>query len=436
MRLGILTFGDEGDGLEAQGRLAAWLEEQGHHVVPGESVVATEASATSAAERSARAHCDVVVFLLQSQALPCPDLCVSAALHVNAPILLLGSAEVPAPVWEFAGALREIGVVFGRVLGDPDAADTRAGIAGWLHDHDGEARQRGEDAAQKLYGQRFGALIAPPQRVDASQWLSQFGIHVRHFDRAVIRERSRQVGAEQVETLLHWLRDHCRDIACDNHTLTHQARLYLGLRDLLADAGIDFCALPEWVTLDDGETLATAPARALLNDGAHREPDKPLVCAPGGDGNGALTMQLLHLVSQAPVLSAVLSRYDAVSGRLDGEDDGGHAPFFAKRAEDAAENWRAATLRPARKGEGAAVDFALRAADVATFARITRRSGRFVATLLRGGFAPEAPQLRLDCPFERLAATWASSRVHAVVGDHLAAMLAACEALDIETVVL
>ncbi|MES2462032.1 MAG: hypothetical protein V4671_15720, partial [Armatimonadota bacterium] len=74
---------------------------------------------------------------------------------------------------------------------------------------------------------------------------------------------------------------------------------------------------------------------------------------------------------------------------------------------------------------------------LATFARITRTKGRFRCLLVRGALQyEESFPARFECSEAELDAVASSHWLHAVPGDHLGAMRAACEALDIDTVVL
>jgi hypothetical protein len=116
--------------------------------------------------------------------------------------------------------------------------------------------------------------------------------------------------------------------------------------------------------------------------------------APDGDSCGALTGHLLSLVSGETITSRV--------------------PVVASHG-------------------GAAED----ADTAATFARITRTQGRFRCLLLRGALRSDGVTVvRFDCPDARLFAAASSPWLHAVPGDHLGALRAACEALDIDTTVI
>ncbi len=325
MKLGIITFLDAGatreDAARLQERIAAWLQSQGHNVVVADALVSSGAAAAAEAERITNADCEGVLFhpgagAVAGHVLP-------AALRVNSPILLAGN-DAPA-FFTAAGALLEVGIPFGRAPGDVDDPRTQELIGRWVVEHSPTERQKGEDAAQKLYGMRFALFGDADPRLDGSQWLSQFGIHVVHAP---------ALPAEEIEAFC-------------------------------AQQGIDFHARD-------------------------------------GDANGALTGQLLGLISEQPVPSFTLRRYDAGADLWTGAGPEGQAT----------------DTRPAF-----------------TLARITRRSGRFVCALLRGERVGDTG-LRLHCPYPLLADMLAAPRLHAAPGDHVAAAKAACEALDIQAIVL
>ena len=198
---------------------------------------------------------------------------------------------------------------------------------------------------------------------------------------------------------------------------------------------------------------------ALLNDTAdwEQENKKPIVCATECDSNGALTMQLMHLIAGTPALFADLRHYFAEHDVYDLCNSGQHAPWFARRSDDFRKNWQEVTLYPAldfyfRSG-GASVQFYGAPAKVVTFGRITRRAGSFRMHVFTGSFVRlprdeqeklerqttyEWPHIfaRFDVPLEVLRDEYNSNHIHAVVGDHVAALQAACEVLGIECIVL
>jgi L-fucose isomerase len=180
-------------------------------------------------------------------------------------------------------------------------------------------------------------------------------------------------------------------------------------------------------------------------------------------------MQILHHLTGTPVLFADLRHYftradiEAAGGKCEYEgvydlvNSGQHAPWFSKRSEDFRENWGTVTLHPSIPMYfpcgGASVEFFADPAPEVTFARITRASGRFRMHILTGAFVrfgedvdralasqttPEWPHAFavFDCDLPSLAESYASNHIHAVFGDWRAELLAACESLGIEPILL
>lgn len=164
--------------------------------------------------------------------------------------------------------------------------------------------------------------------------------------------------------------------------------------DYCAHEGIAFCSLGGAA---DGALLAPPGAGGVA---------LPAACG----ANGALTAQLLSLVvagDAAVVSTLALAGYD---------------PGFPDR------------LRVRNVAGDAAA-----AIPPATFARITRRMGRFVCLIVMGSVentGDGAIVLRPDCGSETLLFAAAGPYLHAAPGDLRAALKAACETLDVEPILL
>lgn len=449
MRIGILPVVAAGnEAREAGGRfvdaLAEWLRGRQHDVILPEDPPASGIRVMDEAERFARADCDGV--LLPVSPGPVIDQVVQAALLVNCPVLLVGD-DLPAVV-DAAGALTEVGIPFDRVLSSGGEDATRARIADWLDQHKPDTRRRGEEAAQRLHGARYGAFGRDRFGLDASQWLSQFGVHVQHISLSALQEQAQQVAPGRIAAGMSWLEHRCAAIDYDGQVLTpghdgtlaRQLRWYLALRDRCGDERIAFCSLPSALVGGDGAGCAGDLPIALLNDREDWEgPRLVTICAPDSDANGALTMQLLHGVSGQPVLAAELLRLADGPRHLDLRRTAATPPFFARHADDFVANLGMVAVKPAPAG-GALLGFPLAAVSVITFARITRRLGRFRCLLACGELAESAADESISAllpgPVERLVGSSFSRYLHATVGDHRGAMKAACEALDIEPVLL
>ncbi len=298
--------------------------------------------------------------------------------------------------------------------------------------------------------------------------MEQFGIHVYHRGQLHLWQLAQRIKPDRVEAGLKWLERYCGRIKWDkkkltpglNGTLARQVRMYLAIKDFAREEGIDFCGLTGQLDMTEWPDLCIADVQeALLNDTADWEerPKEPLICATECDSNGALTMQIMHLLTGTPVLFADLRHYFEKQKVYDLVNSGQHAPWFAKRSSDFRRNWREVTIHPAMdfyfRGGGGSVQFYAAPAGVVTFGRITRASGRFQMHIFTGSFVPlprateerlgkqttyEWPHsfARFDISLETLRDNYCSNHIHAIVGDHVAGLAAAAEALGIEAAIL
>lgn len=500
MKVGIITFTDgrkraaemlEKQCFDFQNRVATWLESNGHEPIQATAISWNYRTSLDNAARMVEKECDAVIFNFCVWAYP--DFVAQAARDLaleDIPICFLGNVNPGFPGWVafFActGTLDEFGVPYGRVLGDLESeAATSSAMRKWLADHNPDKRARGHAAAEQLHGQRYGEFDGPSMgmytgHIDPSQWVSQFGVHVFHRSQLTLAWLCDSIASDRVKTGLEWLKAHCGKIhwnderlrdGMDGH-LAKQVRLYLAIKDYCRDEGIDFLGLTgqlDYTEWPQG-TIMDVP-EALLNDTADWEDEnkKPLICATECDSNGALTMQIMHLLTGTPALFADLRHYFSANdvraaggeckhdGVYDLVNSGQHAPWFSKRSDDFRENWRNVTLHPSIPmyfpNGGASVEFFAEPADKVTFARITRKSGQFRMHMFTGGFTlfgeavdrnlaaqttPEWPHCWavFDCTKQELANHYASNHIHAVFGDWIGELEAACHSLGIEPVKL
>jgi len=486
MKIGIVSFTDgrrrvaratDATCKRFEKRLANWFTRRKHKVVIAPRVVWNYDTARRAAERFNRADIDVAVFNFCVWSYPDLTAQVANLIGVDTPILQLGNINPSQPGWvaffASAGALAEIGRPFGRVLGDIGDKAVQAEVTRFLEQHDPDERTAGMHAALMLNGQRYGEFDGPSMgmytgHVDQSQWMEQFGVQVYHRSQLTLVQNAKAIKPDRVEAGLKWLERYCGQIHWDTKkltpgldgTLARQVRMYLAMKDFCKEEGIDFCGLTGQLDLTEYPELCIGDVQeAILNDIADWEdnPKEPIVCATECDSNGALTMQLMHLLTGTPALFADLRHYHAKLDLYDLVNSGEHAPWFAKRSSDFRRNWRECHIRPASdfyfRAGGGSVQFYARPADVVTFGRITRTSGRFQMHLFTGSFVKlsrrteerlakqttyEWPHAftKFDIPLKTLRDNYNSNHIHAIIGDHVAALTAASEVLGIEAVVL
>ena len=168
MRLGILDLGYL---LPSLPNLVGGLQAVDVDVIVAEESPPNERAIWNEAQRLARADCDGILLLVSDSA-PVPYLLpAQVAVYLpGVPFLIMGGPAHHGA--QAVGALREVGGVSFDVL----HSDSRLPILAWLQENDRRERQRGLEAAQKLYGKRFVVPSGVDLEADPFDWLRRFGI--------------------------------------------------------------------------------------------------------------------------------------------------------------------------------------------------------------------------------------------------------------------
>lgn len=486
MKIGIVSFTDGRKRVaratdktckDFEKKLTSWFTRKKHKVVIAPKVVWNYDTARKAADKFNHADVDVAVFNFCVWSYPDLTAQVANLIGADVPILQLGNINPSHPGWvaffASAGALAEIGRPFGRVLGDIKDKDIQDQVTKFLNEHDPDERVRGVRAALTLNGQRYGEFDGPSMgmytgHVDPSQWMEQFGIQVYHRSQLTLIQEAKKIKDDRVQAGLKWLERYCGEIHWDakkltpglNGTLARQVRMYLAMKDFCKTEGIDFCGLTGQLDMTEYPELCIGDVQeAILNDIADWEdnPKDPIICATECDSNGALTMQLMHELTGTPALFADLRHYHEKLGLYDLNNSGEHSPWFARRSSNFRRNWREVHLRPASdfyfRAGGCSVQFYAAPAPVVTFGRITRTSGRFQMHMFTGSFEKLSRRMeeklakqttyewphafaKFDISLATLRDNYNSNHIHAIIGNHIAALTSASEVLGIEAVVL
>ncbi|QBS45205.1 L-fucose/L-arabinose isomerase family protein [Nocardia sp. CS682] len=461
-RIGVISMSDGRDYVHAgiadfigttEDHLVAALTRAGHEVVCGAAAVSDNALATSVARSVAGADVDLTVFHYAVWAFP--HFTMLAAGATPGPLLLLSNIDPVQPgmvgMLAAGGALDQIGRSHARLWGDPDdpALIEEIGV-----------RARAAAAVASLRGSTFGRFGGRPMGMNTAvantdQWQRLFGIDVEEIDQWEIVRRAELADAGEAKAAREWLERHAAGVHYDGAKLTpdileRQIRSYLAVRELIAERRLDFSGIkgqPEltqyFATMDITE--------AFLNDPYDwNGPKETHVCATEADMDGALTMQLLKHIAGTPALFADVRHYHADRDIWDLCNSGQHATWFAARSADPAENLAKVHLYPEVfffPAGGASVHH-LAAPGAMTLARLTRKDGDYRMQLMLGDFETYDDQTnealmkqstwewphafaRLDARSEDFLSRFGANHIHAVPGDHLAALRAVCDLLGV-----
>jgi L-fucose/D-arabinose isomerase len=461
-RVGILTMSDGREGvhrdienfaLGVENRIAAALEDAGHEVVRAREPVWTNALATKEARRVADERPALTIFNYPVWAFP--HFTMLAARETPGALLLFSSIDPEQPgmvgMLAAAGALDQIGRVYGRAWGDPSDPRVRENV---------EAYVRAAGAVRSLQGSTFGRIGGRPMGMytavaNADQWMDKFGVDVEEIDQWELVRRSQRVEEGRVRMAREWLEKYAAGVHYDGEKLTpelleRQIRSYYAMRELIEEWNLDFSGIKAQPELTDN--FATMDVtEAFLNDPYDWEgPKDTHVCATEADMDGALTMQILKGLTGTPVLFADVRHYHADRGIWDLCNSGQHATWFAARSEDPEENLSRVHLYPEVfffPAGGASVHH-LAAEGEFTFARLTRLDGRYRMHVMRGSFERYDEQTneelmrqstrewphafaRMEAGADEILSRYGSNHIHAIPGDHVEELRQVCKLLDV-----
>lgn len=462
-RIGILTFSDgrpfvaeEVDAMNRsfQDRLRRRLEQDGYDVETGEEVICTNEQAVREAKRLAAAGCACTIFNFAVWAFP--HLSALASRFAPGPFLLFSNVNPQHPglvgMLASAGSLNQAGTSYARAYGEIEDEATYARVRTFV---------RAASAVSRLRGQTFGLLGGRPMGMytataDPASWLKIFGVDVEHIDQGEIIRLSQDVPAARVESAFKWLEENIGHIHYDGKQLTPeklktQIRATYAMKRIIEDYRLDFSGIKAQPELTN-HFCTMDVTEAFLNDPYDWDgPHEPHVCATEADMDAALTMQIFKHLAHTPVLFADVRHYHADLGIWDLCNSGEHATYFAAASFDPKDNLPHVHFYPEDfyfPAGGASVHH-LAHPGQATFARLTRRDGKYWLAILRGEFVQyEAKKnlelmkqttlawphafVRFECSADEFLATYASNHIHAVYGDWVNELLSVAGLLGIE----
>ena len=462
-RVALLTMSDGRDFIardvaefctQAEDAVAAALISAGHEVVRGGQPVSANDVATSAGRRLAASQPDLTIFHYPVWAFP--HFTMLAADATSGPLLLLGNINPVQPgmvgMLAGGGALDQIGRTHVRAWGDIAEPAVIGRVLGYVN---------AAVAVSRLRGSTFGRIGGRPMGMytavaAADQWIDTFGVDVEEIDQWELVRRSTSVDSRRVAAAADWLEKNSAGVHYDGDRLTRelferQIRVYYAMRELIDEWHLDFSGIKGQPELT-GHFCTTDVAEAFLNDPYDWEGAKEThVCATEADMDGALTMQMLKLLSGGtPVLFADVRHYHADRDVWDLCNSGQHATWYAARSADPAENLARVHFYPEVfffPAGGASVHH-LAAPGDATFARLTRHARQYRMQVVRGSFVnfeDEVNQaLMRQSTFEwphafahlevepgEFLSRFGANHIHAIPGDHVEELRSVCTFLGI-----
>jgi len=395
--------------------------------------------------------------------LPCwtaPNLVVRGVQRMNLPTLLVSNKHPgthgTVGLLGAGGALDQIGYPHLRIREGFDSPALADKMLPFVRAASAVARLRGRVFG--LFGGR--SLGIDTGTIDPMQWRSKFGVDVEHIDQLEIIRRAEQIGDEPIDKMVAWLEANAASVDYDGQRLTperlgYQSRCYLATKEIIAELGLDFVAvkcMPDLSTHYVPQCLSAALLPGPYDAQGEKRP-VPMACE--ADGDGALTMEILGLVSGGkPTLFGDLSYLDEEASTIYIPNCGAMCSWYAARSDSPAVNLSQVELRPSFRPGGGATTYFKAAPGPVTLARLFRRAGEYAMAIMPGeAVEPSAEEyerfvqargshqlptmfVHVSVGFDELIAEFGSNHISGVDGSYVQELEHVCRLLQIQPIVL
>ena len=464
IRLGLISFSDgrlrvhEGLAPDIQiheTKIKSILEATGEaEIVLAENIVHSPETARQEAKRMAALDLDGVILNIAVFAFP--NFIVIAAQVCSGPYLLLGPHDSRYPgltgLLASGGALTQVGIDHERLWIDLDDPSMPREVLMFA---------RPAAAAKRLRGQVYGliggrSLGMYTGAAPAELWQRLFGVDVDHVDQSEIIRLAKLVPDAEVNIARNWLEEHVAEIVIDGLQLTpekfdFEVRCWMALKQIVAEHQFDFVGLKCHFDMSEFFSVQCLGATFLNDPYDWQGPKQPVPLACESDSDGALTMQLLALISGKPSCLLDWRFYDPQKEIYVTPNCGAAATWFAARSDDPGENLARVRIVPSitkYAGGGAHVEFVFAEGEL-TLARLTRTPDKYQMVIGRAqakeyplsevtGASPQWPHafLEINVLPEALIMKLQSNHIHAVAGDYREELIRLCRILNVEAVML
>ncbi|HYW41907.1 MAG TPA: hypothetical protein VE959_03555 [Bryobacteraceae bacterium] len=422
--------------------------------VPATGIVASAKTSRQVASEMRAAGIEAAVFNIPVFAFP--NFSLIAARLLDLPVLLSSPQDGKLPglggIMAAHGGMAQIGIKTAKIWGNPLEQPTLLNTL--------SAFCRASGVIQRMKGSVFGlfggrSIGMNTGAVDAAEWMRRFGVDIEHVDQLQIVHRAGKVADDEVERAYAWMTDNMGRVSTEGkaapENVKQQIRHYIATRDIIADMGIDFAGVKCHYDLSEYFVTSCVNAMVLNDPYDWNGPKVPIATACEADCDGALTMQVLKLISGYPTLLFDVRSYDFQNEVFVCCNCGAQPSWYAARSDDPKENLASVHLEPVIAkygGGGAHFPYVCKAGEI-TVARLSRVDGDYRMFIARGEF--------VDFPREKMAETCAAwphgyvrmsikpsefidcfntNHAHVIPGDHTLALRFYCDMMGIEATVV
>lgn len=391
------------------------------------------------------ADCAALIVHLPIWADPILTLKLSRLLEL--PVLLLGNSRPDTSslvgLLGAGGALDQVGIRHVRIFDHQNPQDRRKT----------SAFIRAAGAVERLNGQKLGlfggrSLGIFTASADPAQWQRLFGVDIESIDQLEIRDLAERLPADEVERHTNWLIESVAGVhfggLLTRQTLERQVRSYLATRRLTREHGFDFVGVKCQPEMSDGY-VSQCVAHLLMNSRLDADGEKEIcVHACESDADGALTMQIMHLLNHGSPAALLDIRWlDTHTGLWTLANCGALPPGLTATPDDPS-GFKNIRIEPHAFGQGggAALPAVITPQQI-TLARLCRRNGSYWMTILPAEVVKTTSEAarRLTPAFPRAFVRlpsgsdflndYCSNHIHMTSGDIVEELILFCEQVGI-----
>jgi len=372
---------------------------------------------------------------------------IAAALETEVPVVIwadatLGNAGITGGA-VVKGGMDEVGIYSNLIYGAIDDPETLNELR--IYCIAGSTASRLKGQVLGVFGGRCMGMVTA--EVDPNQWKINFGIDIDEFEQLEVIERAKNIPEDEATKFLVWMRNTFGKIEAKDEVMLAQIKLYLALKNIIAEKKYDFIAvkcLPELPSIYTTFCLAHAFLNSKFDFYGSKE---PFVMACEADLNGALTMQILKHISHQAVMFTDITYYNCNENLLTLCNCGSHPIDHAPTLKDIW--WLKEGIREFKWLIGGTCPQFVAKEGIVTMSRLSRIKGKY-AMLIVTGEAISQPRERLkETVWERPHAfirpnstpqkfikSIRSNHIHIVYGDYSQELEEVCKILGIEPIVV
>lgn len=408
----------------------------------------------SAARKAGKllAEQDVVATIFNLPTFGFPKYGVIASLFAPRPYMLIAQMDCnqpsPAGIAGLGGAFTQLGLPHERIWAELKDTDTIRKLEAFIS---AAATVNGlKGLVLGLIGGRSMGIY--PMVSSSNTFIKKFGVDVDHIDQLEIIRKSEEVKEEQIDKAYKWLIENAGSVKFDNILTEKKLKMqicnYEAIKNIIKGHELDFIAAKCHYDMSEYQQPMCISAM-FCNDPYDWNGNKdPYIFACEADEDGAMTMQILKLLSSGKPTCLLDMRYYDKNYKAYLFQNCGIAPSwfagFSNAAKDNLKFVNFCSCVPKFKGGGTQADFWFNEGEY-TLARLYQSAESYHMLIATGKAVPQKnvpdmpsgeahwPKMAIKINIlpDQLVKKLNCVHIHAVVGNYVEELKLVCKYLNI-----